>query len=104
MTKPGERLRTWPEMWALLLLFLLALGLRLLFWQATPDSAAPYPGYYKGDAPSWLAYAGALRDSKLFELGLPLRPPGVGYLLALGGTVKKRAFRRSASCGACWAP
>ena len=83
MTRPGKRPWLRREIWALILLFLLALGLRLLFWQATPDSAAPYPAYYKGDAPSWLAYASALQESRLFELGLPLRPPGVGHLLAL---------------------
>ena len=83
MTRPGKR--PWPrrEIWVPVLLFLLALGLRLLFWQATPDSAAPYPAVYKGDTPSWLAYARTLQESQLFELGLPLRPPGVGYLLAL---------------------
>ena len=83
MTRPGKR--TWPrrEIWVPVLLFLVALELRLLFWQATPDAAAPYPAYYKGDAPSWLAYARALQESQVFELGLPLRPPGVGYLLAL---------------------
>ena len=83
MTGSGTRPRPRRETWIPVLLFLVALGLRLLFWQATPDSAAPYPAYYKGDVPSWLAYATALQESKLFELGLPLRPPGVGYLVAL---------------------
>lgn len=65
-----------------LLVFALALGLRLLFWQATPDAAGAYTAYYKGDAPTWLAYAEALGESRPFELGLPLRPPGAGYLVA----------------------
>jgi hypothetical protein len=64
------------------LLFLLALALRLLFWQATPDAGWAYSAFYKGDAPVWLAYAEALQKSQPFELGLPLRPPGAGYLVA----------------------
>ena len=77
MTRPGKR--TWPrrEIWVPVLLFLVALGLRLLFWQATPDAAAPYPAYYKGDAPSWLAYARALQESQVFELDLELLSIGV---------------------------
>lgn len=63
-------------------LFLLALGLRLFFWQATPDAGWSYTAYYKGDAPTWLEYARAIRDERPFELGLPLRPPGNGYLIA----------------------
>lgn len=64
------------------LLFLLALALRLLFWQATPDAGWAYSAFYKGDAPVWLAYAEALQKNQPFELGLPLRPPGAGYLVA----------------------
>ncbi len=64
-------------------LFALAFALRLLFWQATPDSAWPYSAYYKGDAAVWLAYAQALAEDRSFELGLPLRPPAAGYLIAL---------------------
>ena len=104
MTRPGKR--TWPrrEIWVPVLLFLVALGLRLLFWQATPDAAAPYPAYYKGDAPSWLAYARALQESQVFELGLPLRPPVSATCWRWCGTVKKQAYRPSGSCGACWVP
>ncbi len=64
------------------LLFLLALGLRLFFWQATPDNRWSYSAYYKGDAPIWLEYARAIHREQPFELGLPLRPPGNGYLVA----------------------
>ncbi len=77
--RAAERRLRWR---AGLLLFLLALTSRLLFWQATPDSAGAYPAYYKGDAPTWLTYARALREDRAFELGLPLRPPGAGYLIA----------------------
>ncbi len=63
-------------------LFLLAFALRLLFWQATPDADWPYSAYYKGDAAIWLGYAQALEAGQPFELGLPLRPPAAGYLIA----------------------
>jgi hypothetical protein len=65
--------------WAL---FALAFALRLLFWQATPDASWPHSAWYKGDAPLWLDYARAIQTDQPFELGLPLRPPGNGYLVA----------------------
>jgi len=63
-------------------LFVLALLLRVLFWQATPDRSWPYSAWYKGDAPVWMQYAQALRGGQPFELGLPIHPPGAGYLVA----------------------
>lgn len=66
------------------LLFAAALAIRLLAWQATPDSGWAYSALYKGDAPVWLDYARALAAGQPFELGLPLRPPGTGYLVSLG--------------------
>lgn len=68
--------------WPLLALFAVALLVRVLFWRATPDSAWGYSALYKGDAPLWLEYAQALHDGQPFELGLPIHPPGTGYLLA----------------------
>jgi hypothetical protein len=68
---------------ASLLPFLLALALRVLFWQATPDRAWAYSAAYKGDAILWLQYARSLQLGVPFELGLPLHPPGAGYLVAL---------------------
>jgi hypothetical protein len=65
------------------LLLLLALTMRLLFWQATPDRSWPYSAWYKGDAVTWLAYADAIHDDQPYELGLPLRPPGAAYLMAM---------------------
>lgn len=62
--------------------FVLALVMRLLFWQATPDASWPHSAYYQGDAPLWLEYAYALDNDLAFEQGLPLRPPGNGYLIA----------------------
>lgn len=64
------------------LLFALALVLRLLFWQATPDSTWPYSAWYKGDASTWMAWAEALQRSEKFEVDLPIRPPGAAYLIA----------------------
>ncbi len=64
-------------------LFVLAFALRLLFWQATADAGWPYSAGYKGDAATWLSYARALETEEPFELGLPLRPPAAGYLMAL---------------------
>ncbi len=63
-------------------IFSLALLLRLLFLYATPDSSWPHSALYKGDAPTWLAYAEAIERGEPFDQGLPLRPPGNGFLIA----------------------
>lgn len=68
--------------WLPFALFLLALVLRLLFWQATADRTWPHTVYYHGDALTWLDYASALQADQPFEQGLPLRPPGNAYLIA----------------------
>jgi hypothetical protein len=82
-----------------LLVFAVALVLRLAFWQATPDRAWPGSAAYAGDAATWMAHAEALaeggREDALrgggagarqpFELGLPLRPPGNAWILAGAG-------------------
>lgn len=72
-----------------LLLFALALAVRLLYWQATPDRAWPYSVAFKGDAPVWVQYAQSLQQGRPVDLGLPIHPPGAGYLTALlwDGTV-----------------
>lgn len=64
-------------------LFVAALAIRLLFWQATPGTEWPHNAFLKGDAVLWLQYALALERGRPFELGLPLRPPGTAYLIAL---------------------
>ena len=66
-----------------LLLFFVSLTIRVLFWKATPDSAWAYSAFYKGDAPVWLEYARTLSAGGVFEWGLPLRPPGMAYLVQL---------------------
>jgi hypothetical protein len=69
--------------WIGLLLLFLALALRLFFLDATADSAGAYSPYYKGDTLTWLDYASAIQSSRPFDLGLPMRPPGVAWLVAL---------------------
>jgi len=63
------------------LVFVLALVLRLLFWQSSVD--APWPGSasYKGDAWTWLEYASALQEDRPFELGIPIRPPAMAWVV-----------------------
>ena len=68
-----------PWAWAVFGASLLA---RLLFWRATSDAAWPHSAAFKGDALLWAEYARALHAGDPFELGLPIHPPGAGYLLA----------------------
>ena len=65
-----------------LIVFALALAVRLLFWQATPDSSWPDSAWFKGDAPVWLEFSSALERGEVYELGLPIHPPGTAYLVA----------------------
>lgn len=65
-----------------IVLFALALTVRLLFAHATADASWPYSATFKGDAVVWLDYAHALQTGKLYELGLPIHPPGTAYLVA----------------------
>lgn len=69
-------------LWTGFFLFFLALVLRILFLLATPDADGPYSPWYIGDTPTWLDYAQAIQTSRPFDLGLPMRPPGVAYLVA----------------------
>jgi hypothetical protein len=66
-----------------LVFFFLALALRLLFLFSLPDPGGAHNPYYSGDTPTWLEYARAIQAARPFDLGLPLRPPGVAYLVAL---------------------
>src|SRR5262245_22062369 len=63
--------------------FAAALALRLLFWLATPGADWPHSIFFKGDALVWLQQALAIERGRTFELGLPLRPPGAAWLIAL---------------------
>ena len=51
-SRTAENRRRPRERAAAALLFLLALGLRVLFWQATPDAGWSYSAWYKGDTPT----------------------------------------------------
>ena len=84
-----------------LLLFALALAIRILFWQAAPDDGCGYSAFYKGDVPVWLAYAAALQEDRPFAADLPFRPPGNAYLLAAlwDGTERGLAALRFVWCG-----
>lgn len=70
-----------PRRGLTLAVFAVSLAARLLYWQATPDRDWPHSALYKGDALVWSDYAAALGGGPPLELGLPLRPPGNGYLL-----------------------
>lgn len=68
--------------------FGLALLTRLLFLFSSVDRAWPHSIWYEGDAPMWVRWAQALARGEMFEFDLPLRTPGVAYLLhwlSLGG-------------------
>ena len=99
MSRPEDK---WSRrvLWIGLLLFVLALILRVLFLQATPAAAGPRSVYYEGDTSYWLDYAQAIQSSRPFDLGLPLRPPGGAYLVALlwNGQQSGLAFLELARC------
>lgn len=60
---------------------LLAFVLRLLFLFGSADRAWPHSALYEGDAPTWARWADALGRGVPFEFDLPVRTPGVAYLL-----------------------
>jgi hypothetical protein len=64
-------------------LFVGALAVRLLFWQAAPGTDWPHSPFFKGDAVVWLEHALSLERGRPFQLDLPLRPPGAAYLITL---------------------
>ncbi|MCE9594669.1 MAG: glycosyltransferase family 39 protein [Planctomycetes bacterium] len=65
--------------------FVLAFALRLAFLTSSSDATWPHSMRYEGDAPVWARWAAALGRGESFEFDLPLRAPGVAYVLhALG--------------------
>lgn len=67
-----------------LLLFGIGLALRLLFQVATPDRGEAWNVAFQGDAPVWQGLAQCLAKGQPDELlRLPLRPPGMQWLVAL---------------------
>lgn len=66
-----------------LLLFVVALVLRALFVAATPDGGPGWHVGFQGDAPVWQGIAANLAAGRPDEqLALPLRPPGMHWLVA----------------------
>ena len=55
--------RSAKVLWIGLLLFGLALILRILFLQSLPEAAGPHNPFYSGDTPTWLDYASAIQES-----------------------------------------
>lgn len=100
--KPRPRPAARPERppshdapWRLpVLLFLLALTVRVVAWRATPDAAWPYSALYKGDALVFLEQARELQHGRAPELGLPIHPPGTARLLALTWSGESAGFSR----------
>src|SRR6186713_424667 len=61
--------------------FALAMAVRVLFLYATSDRGWPHSAWYEGDAPMWVRWARALERGEPFEFDLPMRTPGVAFLL-----------------------
>ena len=75
-------------LWALGL-GLVALGLRALFLFSNEGAGWPHSALYEGDAPVWIQWARALRTSQPFEFDLPVRAPGMAFLIdAVGGDLR----------------
>ena len=62
-------------------IFILALYERLSCLFSSPERLWPHSLLYEGDAPLWADFATALNRHQTFELGLPIRTPGVAYLI-----------------------
>jgi hypothetical protein len=63
-------------------IFATALVVRLVILFTSPDRAWPHSILYEGDAPTWVAWANALDRGESFEFDLPLRSPGIAWLLS----------------------
>jgi len=62
-----------------------ALVTRLLFLFSRADAQWPHSVFYEGDAAEWVRWAQALGRGQPYEFNLPLRSPGVAYILYLLG-------------------
>ncbi|MFM7296774.1 MAG: hypothetical protein ACKO4Q_06085 [Planctomycetota bacterium] len=68
---------------------LVAFGLRAAFLFANEGAGWPHSLFYEGDAPVWIQWASALRAGQPFEFDLPVRAPGMAFLIeALGGDLR----------------
>ncbi len=70
--------------WALALVAV-AFLLRLLFLYSFEGAGWPHSGFYEGDAPVWIEWARALRAGRSFEFDLPVRAPGMAFLIEFAG-------------------
>lgn len=61
--------------------FALALAVRVAFLVSSPDRAWPHSTLFEGDAPVWVRWATALATGQPFEFDLPMRSPGIAYLV-----------------------
>lgn len=67
-----------------LVLFASGLALRVLFCIATPDGGPGWHVGFQGDAPVWQDFAARLQAGTVDDpLRLPMRPPGMQWLVAL---------------------
>jgi hypothetical protein len=62
-------------------LLVVALGVRVLFLSGSADRDWPHSIRYEGDAPVWVEWAQALDKGQAFEFDLPVRTPGVAFML-----------------------
>jgi hypothetical protein len=58
-----------------------AFAVRALFLFASPDRTWPHSILYEGDATAWVDWARVLGRGESFEFDLPMRTPGVAFLL-----------------------
>lgn len=80
---PGAPLRYGVRVRTAAVLFGFGLALQLLFGWATADHAAAWGVGFQGDAPLWQELAQKLANGQPDELlRLPLRPPGMQWLIA----------------------
>ena len=98
---PPNRARRPETLWpTALAVFGVAWLARTLFAGATGDASWPHSISFKGDAFVWLRSALAQRAGEVFESDLPLRPPGMTWLIGLlwdgtpGGVAELKALWR----------
>ena len=73
--------RTHARLISTIVVFAIAMTVRVLFLYSTNDHAWPHSALYEGDAPVWARWAQALDRGEAFEFDLPMRTPAVAYAL-----------------------
>lgn len=92
MRRDAESPRLFSDGAVAFAIFLVALVTRLLFLSTAVDRDWPHSMYYEGDAPTWVEWASALSEGREFEHGLPIRSPGVAYVLHWMGSGRPYDF------------